>query len=59
MECNDNLLALKILKDVTKLLNAIENSNSQKIVSNLKDIKIHIAKFEEVFYEYKSDGIYK
>jgi hypothetical protein len=59
IDMTDNSLAIKMLKDITVILNAIEHNDFNYIETTLKELKEHIIEFEKIVYQNKTDGLYE
>jgi len=56
---NDNIVAIKMMKNITSIIEGIEKNEGVTISHALEDLKANIDEFEEVFEEFKSVGTYK
>ena len=55
---SDNDVAILILKNITDILDGIERDNEGYIQAKLQDLKNNVSNFEQIFYRYKSFGLY-
>jgi len=56
--CNDNLVAIDMLKDVSKIIESIERNDNRDIRSAVKSLKDHLVEFEVVFNQFNLSGVY-
>lgn len=55
---DDNLVAIDLLKDVTKIIEGIERSDVRDIKNALQNLKDHTTEFEKVFNNFIMNGLY-
>lgn len=55
---DDNLVAIDMLKDVTKIIEGIERNDVRDIRSAFQSLKDHTTEFEKVFDYFLSTGSY-
>lgn len=55
---DDNLVAIDMLKDVTKIVEGIERNDTRDIKSAFLSLKDHTNEFEKVFNYFLSTGAY-
>ena len=55
---DDNLVAIDMLKDITKIIEGIERNDARDIRSALQSLKDYTIEFEKVFEYFLSTGSY-
>ncbi len=56
--CNDNLAAIQMLKDVSKIIESIERNDANAIGVALYSLKLNMSEFEKTFNCCVLEGLY-
>jgi vacuolar-type H+-ATPase catalytic subunit A/Vma1 len=55
---SDNQVAIEMLRNITEIINGVENDDAKYINSQLKKLKENINEFDELFRENLVNGMY-
>ena len=59
MDTNDNVVAIKLLNDISCMLQGIEVDNAIQIDAALVNLKKHTTEFEMTFHKNLVNGLYQ